>query len=134
MNRENIEEAVKKAVGDRQEVVAVYLYGSLAEGREHERSDIDLALLMGEQPEGMYELEVASEIYRELEDKTEVDVRILNDSGMRFKHQVLKNGEKIYVRDREKVAEFEEDFYRDYLDKKPLIEQHDRIRRRRMKA
>lgn len=134
MEIQNLNSAVQSVMAERDDVLAAYIYGSMVEGNYHEKSDIDIAILMSESSEGMVELEIASEIEEFLETSRDIDVRLLNGSDLRFKHQVLKNGERIYTGDSQKVIEFEESFYTEYLDKKPFIEEFDRIRRKRMKT
>lgn len=134
MDENRLKAAASDVLSGREDVVAAYLYGSHAEGTAHTGSDIDIALLFDERPDGIPELEIAGSIQEELGTSREIDVRVLNGADLRFTHQVLKNGRRVYVSDPEAAAEFEEEFYRRYLDMKPLIEEHDRIRMERLKA
>lgn len=134
MDTDRIEDAAGTVFAERNDIVAAYLYGSAAEGTEHADSDIDIAVLFEQPPDDLPELDIAQELAAELDTPREIDVRVLNDAGLRFTHQVLKHGTQIYTCDEDAAVEFEEEFYRRYLDMKPLIEEHDRIRMERMTA
>lgn len=86
-------------------VVAVYLFGSHAKGRAKAGSDIDLALLLRENPEYDYRLRVMSELADLL--KAEVDVLVLRQCGILMQRQVLRYGIVLFERDRRTRIAFE---------------------------
>jgi len=86
-------------------VIAVYLFGSHAKGKARAGSDIDLALLLRENPEYDYRLRVMSELADLL--KAEVDVLVLRQCGILMQRQVLRYGIALFERDRKARISFE---------------------------
>ena len=78
----------------RKEVLCVYLFGSVAAGRENRFSDIDVAVLFDPaMPEANYtqqQLALMDELSRLLH--RDVDVVLLNKASIFLKFQVLRNG------------------------------------------
>ncbi len=116
------------------EVIVAYIYGSIVKGYADEVSDIDLGLVLRKEfePDPLYPAIIANELEKKLNLKREVDVRILNGQSVRFVYQVIKEGKVVFCRDEEKRVEFETNITKGYLDFKPLYEEYDRIRRRRI--
>ena len=75
---------------------------------------------------------LAIKLERVLFEKTKVDVRVLNDSTLRFKSQVLKHGKLLHSKDEKKRIEFETHSMACYYDFKPFLEQYDAARRVRL--
>jgi predicted nucleotidyltransferase len=103
------------------DIVAVYLFGSLARGRAHPRSDVDIAiLLVPMDAEAAFDrrLRLMEEL-RRFADR-EVDVIVLNIAPLLLQHQVLKHGRLLYERDRLARAEFEVRAGKIYADLKPM--------------
>lgn len=103
------------------DVIAAYLFGSLAQGRAHPQSDIDVAVLL----EPM-DVETAfnrrlrlMEYLRPYADR-EVDVVVLNTAPPLLQYQVLKHGRLLYERERSGRAEFEVRVGEVYADLKPM--------------
>lgn len=97
-------------------------------------SDIDLGLVLRKEfePDPLYPARIANELEKKLNSKREIDVRILNGQSVRFVYQVIKEGKVVFCRDEEERVEFETTITKSYLDFKPLYEEYDRIRRRRI--
>ena len=59
-----LKKGIQRILEKHKEVVAAYVYGSVARGQEREESDIDLALLLRDDfvPEALYPARVAEEI------------------------------------------------------------------------
>ncbi|MFB6209514.1 MAG: nucleotidyltransferase domain-containing protein [Candidatus Nanohaloarchaea archaeon] len=96
-------------------------------GTGHEGSDLDIAIFVEEslKPRQL------SRIFIELEkliDK-EVDLSVLNDSDVVFQHQVISNGEPVYVDDERERVNFETNVYRRYDDYKHFFDDYNRLRR-----
>ena len=129
-----LEEKIRKTLEEHEEIIAVYLHGSLAGGDQRNDSDIDIALLLkGDfEPDALYPARVAEEIARKCHLPREIDVRVLNDMPLTFVHQVLKNGVLIHSRDDRKRVEFETCAYDIYLDYKPYFDRFNEIRRMRL--
>ena len=102
-------------------IVAAYLFGSYAEGYVTTRSDIDLALVFGEDIPFREELRLAAMLDLALE-VSAVDVVNLNRAPLSLRHRVLLQGVLLYERDPIKHATFIEDTIVRYLDFVPTLE------------
>jgi len=90
-----------KDKADNIQIIAIYLFGSFAQGTEKENSDIDLAFVFNEKfykedPfRALQEAELFSvEITRRI--KKTVDVLILNSASLSFTYHVLRKGACLY--------------------------------------
>ncbi|SDL04000.1 type VII toxin-antitoxin system MntA family adenylyltransferase antitoxin [Halarsenatibacter silvermanii] len=101
------------------EIIAVYLFGSLADGADDKfslNSDIDVALMLKEEgalPTFDYRLQVMTELADILQ--REVDVIIFSRADLRLKHQILK-GELLIGRDSKERIRREKRSRQKYLD------------------
>jgi len=106
------------------QVITTYFFGSRAEGTSTENSDYDFAILVDKN----YDQDDLNNLVMELEEEAnsllqkEVDVIILNNATIEFKHLVISRGKVIYSADEEQRTDFEDEVLRDYLDFKPFIE------------
>ena len=110
-------------------IVAVYLFGSLvgASYGAKSRPDIDIGVVLDEDSPYHDNLEakfrVSEELERVLSKKSEdIDVVILNDVSPVIAHEVIKTGNILWEKDREKRADFEVKAELKYYDTKPLRE------------
>ncbi|GIV99806.1 nucleotidyltransferase domain-containing protein [Roseiflexus sp.] len=90
------------------DVAAVYLFGSLAQGRATSGSDIDLAILL--RPlEAPVSLERRLQLMEGVERcaARRVDVVTLNDAPLLLQREVLQHGRLLYERDRAVRVAFE---------------------------
>ncbi|MEJ5199650.1 MAG: nucleotidyltransferase domain-containing protein [Anaerolineae bacterium] len=106
-----------------EDIVAAYLFGSLAEGRATPRSDIDIAVLLNRIPDDELgdlgrRLRLMEE-FRRFADR-EVDVVILNTAPPLLRYQVLRHGRRLFERDRRARVEFEVRTGQEYEDLKPI--------------
>ncbi|MBI4175619.1 MAG: nucleotidyltransferase domain-containing protein [Candidatus Aenigmarchaeota archaeon] len=127
-----LKETLVQALQKRNEVLACYLFGSVAKGMEGE--DIDLGILLKEdgKQDPLYEGELAVEL--EKAGLKNVDVRILNHASVRFLNQVLRHGKLLFCRDERARVLFEASVMTRHLDLKPLYARYDRMRAERMTA
>ncbi|MFQ6100787.1 MAG: nucleotidyltransferase domain-containing protein [Anaerolineae bacterium] len=104
------------------DVIAAYLFGSLAEGRAKSHSDVDTAILFADASDplavGDRQLQLMGELERFAD--REVDVVILNTAPPILQHQVLKHGRLLYERDRQARVEFEVRAGQVYADLQPM--------------
>lgn len=105
-------------------LLAVYLFGSHADGTATAGSDYDLGLLFGERPSfeqaAIMEMEIADKVSGIL--AAEVDTVTLNLASIEMKFIVIKKGVVIYSENDELRTDFEDIVIRDYLDFKPLLD------------
>ncbi len=114
MERGEVLSRLRGLLEPKEEIIFAYLHGSFAEGLPY--NDIDLAVYVDRaRVEDLfdYEMDLSVELTRAL--RFPVDVRVLNDAPLGFKHSVLQ-GEPILVRDEEFLADFIEHVAREYMD------------------
>ncbi len=119
----------------RPEIVAAYLFGSVAAGKAHKFSDVDVALLLAEQADRDTAWEIRLEAMGEAETAfgRRADVGILNTSPVVFCYLVLKHGRLIFDRGLSRRPEFEARTYLGYFDLKPYLEEYDHAMFKRIK-
>jgi predicted nucleotidyltransferase len=113
-----------------EDVVALYAFGSVANGTLKPLSDLDFAVLLSEFLDRQKRFDKSIEligIFTEMLKTDEVDLVILNDNPLRFAFQILKTGKLFFCRDREKLVNFIESTTKRYLDFKPARDRFDRV-------
>ncbi len=109
------------------DVIAAYLFGSLAQGRARPQSDIDVAILLVPMDSGAAfdrRLRLMEQL-RPYADR-EVSVVVLNIAPPILQNQVLRHGRLLYERDRLARVEFEVRAGQVYADLKPMYDFHTR--------
>ena len=88
------------------DIILAFLFGSVASGRDHSNSDVDVALLFERNkiPDGNNRLELMSELSGLLEQNA--DVVLLNSASPIVKMQVLRKGKKLYEKNRRAYSQF----------------------------
>ena len=107
------------------EVVAVYLFGSMARGTGGNRSDVDIAVLTreGNAPRPRRPARALSTYVLAACDALgtdRVDVVLLDRAPVVLRHEVFREGTLLLVRDPEALSRFRQDSSREYLDTIPL--------------
>lgn len=99
------------------EIVAIYLYGSYANGTARSTSDIDVAVLLTPEVNDFFraELNLDSEIGA-LPGLAKVEVAALNRATLRLKAEVLKTGRRVHCNDEETRTAFEFETMRQWWD------------------
>lgn len=119
------------------ELLAVYLFGSQAEGRAGPRSDVDLALLARlDLPRPFLwrrEDQWASELSRLLAPHCTADVFVLNLAPLSVRFQVITLGRILWTSDALAVSDFESYTRRRYWDLSPYQEAYQRNLETRIK-
>lgn len=89
------------------EVVAVYLFGSQATGKEDRSSDVDIGVLLDTR-DRMIEVEKRNQYMMDLANtlKKEIHPVILNSAGEELMRQIFLKGECILVKDPKKLSLF----------------------------
>jgi hypothetical protein len=119
--------ALQRALRDEETVTLAYLFGSHAQGRAGETSDVDVAVLTESNDNKLRQLVDLKTMLEDVVDR-EVDVTLIPVRGTdpRLLNQVLQHGELLYAQDEATRVDFETSARSKYLDMKPHIEEYDR--------
>src|SRR5260370_10441192 len=97
----SIRDAVAECVSSKREILAAYVFGSVATGRTREGSDIDVAVLlqdgMGSSRMFQYRLRLMADLGSALH-RSDVEVVILNEAPPLLAHRVLSKGKLLFER------------------------------------
>jgi len=120
----------------RPEILAAYLFGSVAAGRAHRFSDADVALLLAEEVDSKRAWDIRLETMGEVETAfgRRGDVVIIDEVGLVFTFQILKNGRVLYEQDKGSRCRFEMRARSEYYDYQPYLHYQQAEFRRRLKA
>ena len=118
-----IPQAFADYLRNRAEIVAAYLFGSVAAGKAHKFSDVDVALLLAEgvDPDKAWDITLEAMGEAETAFKRRADVVILNQAGLVVGFQILKTGRVIFERDRDARCRFEMRLRSEYYDYQPYL-------------
>ncbi len=124
-----------KEYAEKRGLVALYLFGSVAQGRTTRLSDVDIAVLLPhEDVENLFEKRFRLVVdLMELLEESDVDLVVLNEAPPLLAHRILTEGELLYSRDEGERARFEARKVLEYLDFKPVLELQHAYMRRRLK-
>lgn len=120
--------AVIARVAEDKSVVALYAFGSLAEGKLKPLSDLDFGILLSNSVDKQERFQKSIDligIFNERLRTDEVDLVILNDGPFRFTYHILKTGKLLYCRDKSQLIDFIEKTVKLYLDFKPALQHFD---------
>ena len=121
---------IATVLADRPErIAAAWLFGSRASGRARADSDVDVAILMLDEPpetlDGMG-FDVAAALEEQLD--VPVDLVILNRAPAELVHYVLRGGELVHETDASRRVAFEVRARAEYFDLKPILDEYRRVR------
>jgi predicted nucleotidyltransferase len=102
------------------EVVAIVVFGSYADGKVKEMSDIDIAVIV-QNADKHIEADIGS-MY-----SPKFDVVLFHRLPLHIQYEVLKNGNVIFCRNEEEFFEIKRNVLREYLEMSAMYE---RIKRR----
>jgi len=128
-------EALVAHLDQQPDVVAAYLFGSVAKETFGPRSDVDVAVLLREglNREEMFEQRLQLLVDLNAFSNREVDVVVLNTAPLLLQQEVLKYGRVIYERDALARIRFEVWARKTYFDVKPMFDYHSQELIRRIK-
>lgn len=95
-----IEQAISDLLADHHDVAAAWLFGSRARGEEHSGSDVDIAVLLRDEPPRTL-AGMALDLAGDLEERLErpVDLVVLNRAPADLAHRVLRDGRLVHDAD-----------------------------------
>src|SRR5712692_108869 len=116
------EEALIAFLKTQPDIVAAYLFGSLAQGRATPHSDVDIAILLAD---GADDLAMTNRRLQLMGDLApfvsgSLDVVVLNNASPVLQHQVLRHGRRLYEGNREARIAFQVRAGKIYADEQPL--------------
>ncbi len=114
-------ERLTRALDERQEVTAAWLFGSRARSTARADSDADIGVLLRDDPPPgleQYRFDLAEDLEQEL--GVDVDLVVMNRAGADLVHRVLRDGVLLLDRDRSRRIAFEVRKRADYLDMAPV--------------
>ena len=103
------------------DVIAAYLYGSVASGTQRRDSDVDLALLLQQDPPDTLEgfrLDLAARLQSQL--GRQVQVAVLNRAPCDLAHRVRRDGHLLIEHDRSRRVAREVKSRNEYFDTEPI--------------
>ena len=120
-----LEAALREAPAQR--VVAAYLFGSRAEGREHRESDLDLGVLLDRArfPSRADRFEMRVELSSWLPSRLggiPVDVVVLNDAPPLLGRRIVTRGRRVYCSDEEADHAYVRDVQLRAADLEPFLQ------------
>ncbi|MFP4394860.1 MAG: type VII toxin-antitoxin system MntA family adenylyltransferase antitoxin [Anaerolineales bacterium] len=104
---------------EQEEIIAVYLYGSYAQGRATALSDVDIAVLTRpiEEQRALWRLED----HWSSQWPSTVDLHVLNLAPLPFRYEVIANGKRLWAADSTVVSQ-ESLILRRYWDERPRLD------------
>jgi hypothetical protein len=111
------------------EVVAAYLFGSVARGQERKDSDVDVGVVLAQgRPRSLVELDRVARLQDELSRAIgrDVDLVVLNGAPADLLHRVLLDRVLLFESDHERRIEFEVQARNEYFDLLPNLERYRR--------
>lgn len=79
------------------DIVAIYVFGSMATARNRSRSDIDVGIMVRRPMKGTERVQMETSLSNLL--KKDVDLIIFGEASPLLQHQILKNGRLVYEKD-----------------------------------
>jgi uncharacterized protein len=127
-------ESISKYFRQREDIIAVYIFGSTAKNKERKGSDLDLAVLFAEEVDQYRRFQAKLQIANDLEEqlKTRIDIVDLRSADLFFIHQVMKHKILLFERDAYSRVSFEVQYRKHYFDHMPIHEQYHRQSRKRL--
>lgn len=124
------EDAIRRAFDRFSEVEAVYLFGSVAEGRRASTSDLDLGVVAGDASFAERKLDVLRELTREgIED---VELVFLDTADTVTRHEAVRLNRLVYQREKFDRGSYYSRTVRKYLDLQPHLERQRRSYKQRL--
>jgi predicted nucleotidyltransferase len=117
------------------DIVVAYLFGSVARGRAHHLSDVDIAVLFAPEITLEASVERQLQLMGDLEAfaDREVQVTVLNRATPLLAYEVIRDGILLYERHKEERITFEVRTMKIYFDLQPMYYQQDQLLSKQIK-
>lgn len=124
LTAKTIVQKIVELLSEQADIVALYLFGSQAQGKVHRESDVDVAILFANTltPEALFDRLLSIGTMLELHLPLPVDLIALNRAPIFLRFQVIKNGKLILERDRTERCLFQMHTMNAYYDAKPYLD------------
>ena len=109
-----LREKIKSFLESRRDILFAYLHGTFIHGENFR--DVDIALYLDKKDISGLDYELDLEVLLQDRFGYPFDVRLLNGCPVSFAFHVIKEGERVYVRDDDQRTRFEEGVLGRYLD------------------
>lgn len=129
MERDSVIEALQRYFGGRTDVIAAYLFGSVARGEARPSSDVDVGVILrAGKPKDLDAYGKVVDMQSDLEEalRCDVDVVPMNQAPPDLLHRILRDG--VCVRDSDTMARvaFELHARNEYFDLLPILQYYRR--------
>ena len=123
-DKKEIVSMLQETLTAQQDLVAAFLFGSVAQDKAHQQSDLDIAILFDQQLDQQSRFERTLAIGALLENRLPfaVDVVVLNSAPLLLQFQILQHGELIIEQDRTQRCLFQMQRMSRYYDAKPYLD------------
>ncbi len=123
MDREQVIERVKMLLNDKP-VSFVYLFGSMARGRTHARSDVDIAVFFDVGLDKSRRFDLRLSLIDDLTVRLGKDVDLLDLAAapLSLRHYIMRDGILIMEKNRRQRVRFEVSSRREYFDLKLYLD------------
>lgn len=114
------EEEVREFLQKQDQVVLAYLFGSVAQKRAGNLSDVDLAIFLDESLDRMDRFNLKLGLISDLGDilKTDrLDLVIMNDAPSSLNFEIIKANYPLFIRDKDLKVDLEHHILSRYLDR-----------------
>jgi predicted nucleotidyltransferase len=121
--------ALIELVSSDHDVIALFVFGSLARGELKPLSDLDFGILLDNQLSKIERFRKHIDLavkFSKLINTDEIDIIILNDAPMRFIRKVLTTGKLVFERDRKALVDLCDRNSKMFLDFKYFVDDFNR--------
>ena len=128
MDRAAIIQTLTNYFAGRRDVVAAYLFGSVARNQDHPGSDVDVGVILTAAPKDLAAIDVVGDMHADVEAllRKEVDLVVMNGASPDLLHRVLRDGILLHESDHRQRLLFEMQARNEYFDMQPILERYRR--------
>jgi len=134
MDVEQLTQQLQEFAKTRKDIAAIYLFGSQAKNTARPDSDVDIALLVSNEDQDLFylELKLNGDVGKYVTHEP-LEVFVANRLPIAFKFHILSQGKKLVSNDERFRVNWEVNVMGDYWDFKPFLDEYYRAFFKRMK-